>query len=97
MHLDIKNEIQSRKIKSLKEQQNILDIWRHEYNEMRPHESLNMNTPSFIYEKSKIKYCAIRNDFIYPEGFMIRKINNRGFIEIKISLISFLKLSGVGE
>lgn len=49
MHRDMKLEVQARKALSTTEQQAACDIWRKEFNEVRPHESLNMETPASVY------------------------------------------------
>ena len=46
MHLDIRRELQSGKIGR---DQNAFDLWRHEYNNERPHEALAMKRPAEIY------------------------------------------------
>lgn len=37
-------------------QQRALDLWRHEYNSIRPHEALAMKTPSHVYQPSRRHY-----------------------------------------
>jgi putative transposase len=49
MHLDIRRELQSGKIGR---DQQAFDVWRHEYNNERPHEALGMKRPAEIYQPS---------------------------------------------
>jgi transposase InsO family protein len=37
-------------------QQSALDVWRYEYNEVRPHEALAMKPPATVYERSRRRY-----------------------------------------
>ncbi len=53
MHLDIRRELQSGKIGR---DQNAFDLWRHEYNNERPHEALEMKRPAEIYFPSNRTY-----------------------------------------
>ena len=38
--------------------ENKFDIWRDKYNNIRPHEALNMKTPGDVYQPSQRKYPA---------------------------------------
>jgi transposase InsO family protein len=78
MHLDMANELEGHVFGSLKEQQKTLDIWRHEYNYVRPHEALGMKCPSEVYKKSERPYDADIEDVAYPPDFLERKVNTRG-------------------
>ncbi len=50
-------------------QQRALDLWRHEYNEIRPHEALRMKTPAAIYERSRRSYpCELIVPNIYDSN-----------------------------
>ena len=53
MHLDIWRELQSGRIGR---DQNAFDLWRHEFNNERPHEALAMNRPAEIYIPSTRPY-----------------------------------------
>jgi hypothetical protein len=37
-------------------QQRAIDLWRRQYNEVRPHEALRLRTPDFVYERSPRRY-----------------------------------------
>jgi transposase InsO family protein len=80
MHLDIKKELEGKIAGSLKMHQQVFNVWRKEFNEERPHESLAMKTPAAVYANSDIKYdCSI--DLIeYPRTFKSRQVNDRGYI-----------------
>jgi putative transposase len=82
MHKDLKNEVQKRYKGSLNQYQQILDLWREEFNTERPHEALGYKTPSEVYTKSERKYIE-SEELIYPFGFERRKVMYNGSIKIK--------------
>ncbi|MCK4813781.1 MAG: DDE-type integrase/transposase/recombinase [Candidatus Marinimicrobia bacterium] len=82
MHRDLKNEVQVRFRGDHKLYQAELDIWRDEFNTLRPHEALNMKTPSDLYVNSKRKYFDTETEIDYPNDFRIRKVNNTGCIKL---------------
>jgi len=83
MHLDMKKELENKISGSLKLHQAVFEEWRKEFNEERPHESLGMRTPAMIYTKSNRKYDGVFDWLVYPEGFLCRRVNNRGYIYFK--------------
>ncbi len=56
MHKDIRLEVQSVVKGDLNHNAASLEVWRRDFNEKRPHEALNMKTPSEVYKKSSRKY-----------------------------------------
>ena len=78
MHLDMKRELEGKIAGNLDMHQNVFNVWRKEFNEERPHESLGMKTPSMVYKKSERKYLGPINFIEYPGGFISRQVNNRG-------------------
>jgi putative transposase len=79
MHRDMKNELEKNGIND----QEAFDMWREEFNSIRPHEALQMKTPSDVYRKS---------DRLYPEGelkieysgeYQSRQVNKQGEIKVK--------------
>lgn len=78
MHLDMKKELEGKISGNLNMHQKIFDVWRHEYNSERPHEALGMQTPDSLYKKSERKYREF-DEIVYPEGFISRHINDRGY------------------
>ena len=80
MHRDMRAELQSDRKRDLKTQQKAFDLWRHEFNHIRPHEALQMKKPASIYQKSKIEYKGTPDRIIYPYPYMPRKVNKNGHI-----------------
>ena len=64
------------------ETQKGFDRWRNQYNTVRPHEALDMKTPSECYEKSPRKYCEKIEEYNYPENAQLLKVDSKGYIRI---------------
>jgi putative transposase len=78
MHLTLKNETAKPPANSLRAQQQRFDVFREEYNQVRPHESLEMETPASLYAPSPRCYPSRIRDFEYDIGFETRVIGGRG-------------------
>lgn len=80
MHADISREIQGNVKGGIRENQIALDLWRKEYNEIRPNEAIGMKTPSEVYVPSPRKYYGDPEIIEYPLGFYPRKVNKDGYV-----------------
>jgi len=80
MHRDLKERVQVRFRGNDKQYQAELDLWREEFNQVRPHESLQMKTPAEVYHKSTRKYSEAR-EIDYPNEYDIRKVDMNGRIK----------------
>ena len=83
MHGDIRREIQGQIPGGIQANQEAIDYWVKEYNTVRPHEALGMQTPASVYVSSERKYQGDDFEWEYPFGFETRIANNRGWIRIK--------------
>jgi transposase-like protein len=83
MHRDISQEIQHCFGGGILATQKALDEWAHEYNYIRPHETLNMKTPADVYCKSQRKYIA-NAEFQYPDSFITRHVDPQGRIGFRM-------------
>ena len=88
MHLDMQKELEGKISGNLKLHQKVFDVWRQEYNEERPHEALKMKTPASIYRKS-IKSYRQYSGIEYPDGFISRKVHDKGIFCLKERRIFF--------
>lgn len=52
-----------------------------EYNHVRPHEALGMNTPASRYQPSRKEYNPNPSEWEYPEGSLIKQLNTQGCLE----------------
>jgi hypothetical protein len=59
-------------------QQRELDGFRHDYNHVRPHEALKMQTPASVYEPSPRPYPARLAEIEYPDMMEVRTVKSHG-------------------
>ena len=76
MHRTLKKEATIPPKQNLKKQQKALDEFRIEYNEIRPHEALNMDTPADIYQISSRKMPQKIGRYDYPSHFEVRLVSS---------------------
>lgn len=62
-------------------QQQRFDVFRHIYNEERPHEALANATPSMIYQASSRPYPTRLAEIVYPDGWQVRQVRQDGSIK----------------
>ena len=79
MHRDIAREIEPNRPV---ERQAVLDTWRKEFNEERPHEALGMKTPAEIYRPSEKKWQGDIDQLSYPE-MATRRVGHRGTVRME--------------
>jgi len=83
-HRTLKNEVLKREIfKDISAAQRRFDSWRHEYNYERPHNALNLDTPSKRYRRSKRSMPLELKEPEYDERKNLRKVNYKGYISIQ--------------
>ena len=61
----------------------LLEFLLLEYNNVRPHESLNMDTPAEHYHPSKKAYTSHPQRWEYPEGSVVSELNSQGCLTYK--------------
>ena len=81
MHRTLKLEL--RPAEDWRGQQRELDRFRQEYNQVRPHEALGMQTPASVYEPSLREYPAQVPEVEYPETMLVRTIRSHGHFRWK--------------
>jgi len=72
-HKDVENELRG------EEQQASFEVWRREFNEERPHESLAMKYPVEVYKPSERKFEGTPDDLKYPK-MESRRVQQHGCI-----------------
>lgn len=82
MHKDMSEALQRQPAETLKQQQATMDLWRHEFNHLRPHEALEQCVPADVYHRSKKPYTGPRKP-IYPYGYLVRKVAASGQIKYR--------------
>lgn len=83
MHRTLKSDALDDVARNLKEQQKQFDIFRHDFNHHRPHESLNDQTPSEFYEKSNRPYVEYPHRPEYGYDYTVRHVKHSGEIKFK--------------
>jgi transposase InsO family protein len=76
MHRTLKLEVNT--ADNWRGQQRELDRFRHDYNNVRPHEALNMQTPASAYESSPRPYPNRVPEVDYPPTMLVRTIKSHG-------------------
>jgi hypothetical protein len=80
MHLTLKLEIANPAAATLPTQQRRTKQWVKNFNEIRPHEALDLRTPAQIYVPSLLKYRPVR-PLEYSTEFELRSVNSKGDIQ----------------
>lgn len=83
MHKTLKAEATRPPGSSLGEQQLRFDRFRREYNDERPHESLNQDTPATRYSASPRAFPSCLPELVYPGHFEVRTVTETGTIHFK--------------
>lgn len=79
LHLDIARELASHVQDDRRLQQAACDLWRQEFNHVRPHEALGGRCPAEVYTKSERRYPG-PVQLEYGPGFLVRKVAANGLL-----------------
>lgn len=83
MHKTLKAEATRPPSPTLREQQIRFDHFRTEYNNDRPHESLEQQTPASRYTSSTQRTSRTQSDFEYPAHFDVRCVTRNGVVSFR--------------
>ncbi len=83
MHRTLKAEATQPPANTRRQQQQALDRFRQEYNEVRPHEALEMRTPAEVYQPSPQKFPARMPEPKYPSTMLVRTVRHHGHFRWK--------------
>jgi len=83
MHRTLKQETAQPPAANRREQQRTLDRFRQEYNQVRPHEALQMQTPAAVYQPSARTFPARVPEPDYPETMLVRSVRSHGHFRWK--------------
>lgn len=78
MHLTLKQATASPPAGTARQQQQRFDAFRQEYNEVRPHEALDLATPGSCYAPSPRPYPSREPEVSYPGSWLTRRVQKRG-------------------
>ena len=80
-HRTIKQELLNHTtISDIADAENKFGIWREKYNNIRPHEALNMRTPGDVYQPSQRQYPETIERFEYGGEYHVIKVNSWGYV-----------------
>jgi transposase InsO family protein len=96
MHRTLKAETLRPPAGSMAGQQRRFDIFRQEYNELRPHEALDGQPPASLYEPSQRPFPSKLRAPEYPPHFEVRQVRTDGSIKWRGELI-FMNSALVAE
>ena len=95
-HRTMKNELLKRNaILDLADADKHLKEWRAKYNEIRPHEAIDMRCPADIYIPSERKYPDTIKSYEYSGFHRVLKVNFKGYLRFD-SKVFYLSESMVG-
>lgn len=80
MHRTLKADTANPPAATLRLQQKRFDQFRHVFNHERPHEGLDNETPGSLYQPSTKMFPRTIPEYVYPNGFVTRRVNNSGDI-----------------
>jgi transposase InsO family protein len=78
MHLTLKAETTRPPGYSLGAQQRKFNVFIAEFNNVRPHEALDQETPASFYERSQREMPNKIKPFVYPDRFEVRYVSGNG-------------------
>src|SRR5271157_2751129 len=81
MHRTLKQDL--RPAEDWRAQQRELDRFRQEYNQVRPHEALGMETPATVYEPSPRAYPERVPEVEYSDTMLVRTVKSHGHFRWK--------------
>lgn len=80
MHRTLKRAATRPPSNSMRAQQQRFDAFCHEYNDERPHEALDQQTPASQYRTSPRSYPGRLPEIPYPDYFDVKKVSNNGVV-----------------
>jgi transposase InsO family protein len=83
MHRTLKQETAMPAAASRRAQQRAMDKFREEYNQVRPHEALGMQTPAAVYKSSPRRFPRRLPEPEYPETMLVYRVQQKGHFRWK--------------
>lgn len=87
MHRTLKDASTKPPSRSMKRQQQRFDGFCNEYNEQRPHESLEQQTPASQYTPSPRVYPKRLPELHYPDYYEVRKVGSNGVVNWRNKMV----------
>lgn len=83
MHRTLEQEAAQPPAANRRQQQQVLDRFRQDYNDVRPHEALGMCTPASVYQPSPRPFPARLPEPEYPASMLVRSVRQKGHFRWK--------------
>src|ERR1700674_1081933 len=83
MHRTLDQEVAQPLAANRRKQQQAQEHFRREYNEVRPHEALGMQTPAAVYQRSAREFPSRAPEPEYPESMLVRSVRRHGHFRWK--------------
>jgi transposase InsO family protein len=83
MHRTLKQETAMPAAANRRAQQRAMDKFRAEYNQVRPHEGLKMETPAAVYQVSARRFPTVVPQVEYPETMLVCTVQQKGHLRWK--------------
>lgn len=87
MHRTLKKEGTQPPEANMKAQQHRFDVFRHEFNEVRPHQALGQERPASLVKPYRRAYPDRIPAVEYPSSFLVRMVRSNGEIKWKGGLL----------
>ncbi len=106
MHKDLKGEATRPPGYNLRTQQRKLNTFIHDYNFIRPHKALNLETPGSVHEYSPRQFKKNIEEWVYPSYCEVRRVTKNGalrwrstkWVMVSTSLVDkFVGLEELGD
>ncbi len=94
MHRTLKAECTRPPSRSRRTQQRRFDLWRREFNELRPHQALADATPASHYQPSPRPYPARLPPLEYPGHYEVRRVSRNGGIRWRCTWVNVSQTLG---
>ena len=78
MHRTLKQEVAQPPAANWREQQRAMERFRQEYNQVRPHEALGMQTPAAVYQPSARSFPVRVREPKYPDAMQVLHVKSQG-------------------
>jgi len=80
MHRTLKQEINQNPQENLLDQETFLNRFQHEYNYVRPHEAIGLETPASVFSSSERKWTGDLRSPSYADEFETRRVDQSGYV-----------------
>ena len=82
MHSDVRADVQAQPAATRQEQQRVIDRWRQEFNQVRPHQALSGKTPAEVYKVTE-RRRPVAKAYVYPKTFYVCRVSKGGLFAFR--------------